>query len=415
MIRLNRYILVAVGILVLSVVLPSLYWTIFEKVSRLPNLFYSCIEEDFIIVEGSQRRSPQGKVYSSDEYEEVLPLMFFRQLIADGKMPDTIKGVQVEIPSINRASSFYRYTPRKLNSPVPELWPMLESESGKVSLVMPDDYFRIGKRMEFIVAKTNRIDEEKSRRFTEALTANGFLFPASVIAGLPTTRKSVDDGYFITDRKGDLFHVKMVQGEPYVAAIETPDNFDIVYIEPVDLKSREYYCYILTRNNGIFVLMDEVYDLQRLPIDGFDPYLHSFRLNADLFNKSITVTGENWFEAVAMDDMYHVVATYGEKGEGLYERRDGKMFASLFPFEIRLKEEESQFRRLFFRPSPGIRWLPVNMVAVGLSLALLMRRGRAVRQNIPDLIIIAVTGIYGLIATSFFPNKFNSTKSANQR
>ena len=91
----------------------------------------------------------------------------------------------METPSIARASSFYRYTPKRLDAPAPTLWPLLESQSGKVNLAMPEDYFRIEKRMEFIVARTNEINEEKSRLFTEALTAEGFIFPANTEIGHP--------------------------------------------------------------------------------------------------------------------------------------------------------------------------------------------------------------------------------------
>ncbi|MGI6304622.1 MAG: DUF4857 domain-containing protein [Bacteroidales bacterium] len=100
----------------------------------------------------------------------------------------------------------------------------------------------------------------------------GFSFPARIIAGIPTTRKSCDEGYFITDSHGKLFHLKMIKGQPYVVRIETPEDLDIVYIEAVDIRSKEFYCYVFTRNKGIFVVMDEVYDLQRLPVDGFNPY-----------------------------------------------------------------------------------------------------------------------------------------------
>jgi hypothetical protein len=410
MIRFSRYILVATGILVASVFLPSLYWTIFEKVPRSPNIFYSCITNNFVIVDGSSKADPSGKIYTTDEYEQILPFMFFRQLMADGTMPDSIKGVKMETPSISRASSFYRYTPRKLHAPVPSLWPMLESQSGKVNLAMPEDYFRIAKRMEFIVARTNTVNEEKSVLFTDALTARGFTFPAKIISGLPTTRKSCDEGYFITDSQGALFHVKMVKGQPYVARIEMPEKLDIVYIEAVDLRSREYYCYVFTRNQGIFVVMDEIYDLQRLPIDGFNPEIHSFRLTADLFNKSFTILGENWYEAIAVDDMYHVIGTHGEKWDGLYERPDGKTFASLFPFELRMNDDSSAFVRFFFRPSPGFRWIIVNMIALIVGVILILRRGWSLKSNIPDLLIIGITGVYGLIATQFFPNKFPVVK-----
>ncbi|HUW92032.1 MAG TPA: DUF4857 domain-containing protein [Bacteroidales bacterium] len=410
MIKISRYILVLTGILVASVALPSLYWTIFEKVPRSPQIFYSCVTDDFVIADGSKRKNPEGRIFTSSEYEEALPFMFFRQLMADGEMPDTIKGVKMETPAISRASSFYRFTPRKLNSPVPTLWPMFESQSGKVNLAMPDDYFRIEQTMEFIVAKTNKIDVEKSALFTEALIKESFVLPARIIAGIPTTRKSIDEGYFVTDAEGSLFHVKMVQGQPYVVNIEMPEKLDIVYIEAVDIRSREFYCYLFTRNKGIFVVMNEVYDLQRLPIDGFNPEIHTFRLSADLFNKCITVLGENWYEAIALDDMYNVVGTQGERWESLYERPDGKTFASIFPFEIRMKDDSSAFIRFFFKPSPGFRWLIINLLTLIAGVILILRRGWPLRLNIPDLMIIGVTGIYGLLATQFFPNKFSKVK-----
>jgi hypothetical protein len=410
MIKLSRYILVALGILVASIVIPSLYWTIFEKVPRSVNAFYSCITDDFVIVDGKSKKDPSGREYTTEEYEKVLPLMFFRQLMADGTMPDSIKGVMMEAPSISRASSFYRFTPKKIDSPVPSLWPMFESQSGKVNLAMPEDYFRIEKRMEFIVARTNDVNEEKSTLFTDALTAEGFSFPARIIAGIPTTRKSCDEGYFVTDSNGSLFHIKMVKGEPYVIRIETPEDLDIVYIEAVDLRSREFYCYLFTRNQGIFVVMDEVYDLQRLPIDGFNPAVHSLRINADLFNKCLNIYGENWMEAIAVDDMYRVVGTYGERWEGLYERPDGKMFATLFPFEIRMRDENSSYIRFYFKPSPGFRWIFVNLLALAFAVLLILRRGWPLKSNITDLVITAVTGVYGLIATQFFPNKFGKFK-----
>jgi hypothetical protein len=415
MIKFSRFILVFTGILVASIVIPSLYWTIFEKVPRTVNAFYSCVTDDFIIVDGSSRTDPSGKEYTPEEYEKTLPLMFYRQLMADGTMPDSIKGIKLEAPSISRASSFYRYTPKKTDSPVPTLWPMFESESGKVNLAMPDDYFRIEKRMEFIVARTNEINEEKSALFTGALAAEGFEFPARIIAGLPTTRKSCDEGYFVTDSKGALFNIKMVKGQPVVVRIETPEDLDIVYIEAVDLRSREYYCYVFTKEKGVFLVMDEVYDLQRLPVDGFDPRLHSMRISADLFNKCITVYGENWYEAIAVDDGYNVVGTHGDRWENLYERPDGKMFASLFPFEIRTRDDESAYVRFYFKPSPGFRWVIVNLVALIAALLLILRRGWSVKSNIPDLVITGLTGIYGLIATQFFPNKFNKVKPPSKK
>ena len=406
MIKFSRYILVFTAIIVASIALPSLYWTIFEKVPKSPQVYYSCMLDDFVIVEGTSRTDTKGQSYDNDEYERILPFMFFRQLISDGEMPDTIKGVALEPSAIGRASSFFRYTPKKLHAPQPSLYPMLESKSGKINLSMPDDYFRINKRMEFIDAKSNKINEEKSSLFTAALSEKGFVFPARIIAGIPTNRKSCDEGYFITDAQGTLFQVKMVKGNPAVVAIEMPEKLDIAYIEAVDVKSKEFYCYVFTRNQGIYVVIEEAYDLQRLPVDGFDPETMAFKMNSDIFNKCITISGENWFKSVAVNDMYETVGTYEKRWEGLFERTEGKAFASLFPFEIKTKDTNSSYVNLFVSMSPGFRWVIANIVCLLILIFVIRKRGCNIKSNATDLLIVALTGVFGLISVLIFPNKF---------
>lgn len=113
--------------------------------------------------------------------------------------------------------------------------------------------------------------------------------------------------------------------------------------------------------------------------------------------------------------MYKVVGTHYEEWSGLYERAEGKAFASIFPFEIRMKDDSSAFIRFFFRPSPGYRWIIVNLVALIIAIILIRRRGWAIGANIADLLIVGLTGIYGLAATQFFPNKFTVNKQPNNK
>jgi hypothetical protein len=411
MVKISRYILIITGILVTSVAIPMLYWMIFEKVPASPNVFYSCMLNDFI-VNGSEKTGPgkyidsKGNIYSTAEYEKNMPLMFFRQLMTDGRMPDSIKGVKMEPVVINRANSFFRYTPKKLYAPAPSLYPMFESKSGRVNLEMPLDYFRIGKRMEFIVAKTNKTDEAKSELFTDALKEKGFVFPAKIIAGLPTTRKSKDEGYFVTDTEDHLFHVKMVKGKPFVAAIETPEDLEIVYIECVDLRNSEFYCYVFTRSKGIFVVLDEVYDLQRFPVENFDPTTQSARINSDLFNKCVTVSGDNWLRAVSVNDDYKIVNTYEEKWKDRYELREGKIISAIVPFELSLTSSDSSYINFYLRFSQGIWWILTNTLLTGIAAFILYRMKRDLKYNMWDLLITLFGGIYGFISIFIFPNKF---------
>lgn len=411
MVKISRYILILIGILVAAVAIPKLYWTIFEKVPVTTTIFYSCTLNDFLIL-GSEKTGPGGRIdpkgnkYNTGEYEKNMPLMFFRQLMTDGKMPDSINGVKMEPSYINRSNSFFKYTPKKLMAPVPTLYPLIESQSGRVALTMPEDYFRIAGRMEFIVAKTNKTDEEKSVLFTKALTEKGFVFPAGIIAGMPTTKKTKDEGYFVTDSQGSLFHIKMKKSQPYVAKIETPENFGIEYIECVDLKTSEYYCFLITKSNGVYVVMDEVYDLQRFPVENFDPYTQSLKINCDIFNKCATVIGDNWLKATAMDDSYNVIKTYEESWTGKYDRADGKILASLIPFQISLSSPDTEFVSFYFFKSPGYFWIISNLLMTCLAAFIIIRKDRKLKDNIIDLLFTAITGVYGCIAIFIFPNRF---------
>ena len=107
------------------------------------------------------------------------------------------------------------------------LYPLFESESDRVNLELPPDFFRINNSIEFITASTNDINLEKSKLFNQVFINKGFSFPAKIIAGIPTTRKSIDEGYFIVDNTNKLFHLKMTKGQPYFEYIQTPDNIVI--------------------------------------------------------------------------------------------------------------------------------------------------------------------------------------------
>ena len=412
MVKLSRYILVLTGVLVAAVSIPSLYWLVAAKVPPSPVIFYSTVLDDFIIInssrseERSTRIDSKGNDLSQADYERVMPLMFFRQLIADGRMPDSINGVPMEPALINRYNYSYRFNPRNFDAPSPALYPLLESQSGRVNLEMPDDYFRMKRGIEFIVARDNKVNIEKSRLFTEALTGEGFRFPATIIAGIPTTRKSKDEGYFVTDSNGKLFHFKMIKGAPFVKLVYTPDGFEIIHIDCVDMRTSEYYAYIYTRSHGIFVLMDEVYDLQRLPVEGFNPYEHSLRVNGDMFNKCISWVGDNWIKAVSLDDMYNVVNEYEENWPALHERTEGKVFSALFPFQIEMKNRNSSFIRFYAKRSSGYIWLITNLVLTALYVAFLQRRRMRIASHVADICIVAITGIYGLISIFVFPNRF---------
>lgn len=64
--------------------------------------------------------------------------------------------------------------------------------------------------------ETNRVNEEKSERFTQVLSEKGFESPVRYVAGNPTTRKEYDEGYLLIDAGYRVFHVKRLRDRPFV-------------------------------------------------------------------------------------------------------------------------------------------------------------------------------------------------------
>lgn len=315
MVRLSRFILVLVTTLTLSAILPQLWWMALEKPIRKPFILYSCIENDFLIrrMDGKTLwEDTRGNQYSREEYEERLPFLNVRQLMISGKMKDTINGVALDPHEMNMNWSVFSYKPADMRTPDPGLWPLFESESGRANLEMPQDFFRITWRMEFIHAKSNKILEEKSRKFSAALYNRGFEFPALMVSGIPTTRKSCDEGYFIADSRHQLFHLKMIKGEPYVRKTDLPADVRFRFIACVDLRDKKYYAYLFDNKGDIHILTQDEYKLVKLPVGNFHPEQEELRIYGDLFHYNVIISGDGFVRDVVLDKEYSKITEYNE-------------------------------------------------------------------------------------------------------
>ncbi|MFP4064355.1 MAG: DUF4857 domain-containing protein [Bacteroidales bacterium] len=410
MVKISRYVLVLIGIIVTAIAIPEIYWTIFREVPSAPNVVYSRILDDFMMVQREDgvliRKDASGNVYTRDEFEERLPMLFFRQLYASGDMPDTIKGVEMDHATLSQYSSNFTFRPAELNTPQPPLWPLLEAESGRVTLYLPEDFFRLDEQIEFIVAETNEVDRKKSKKFNDALIKEGFRFPARLIGGLPTAKKNKEEGYFIKDDAGDLFHLMQKKDKPYVARIDIPDEINIIHIKCVDKVTGEYYAFLFTDNDEVFLLMQDGYHLQKLPVDNYDRHIHRLRVREDLLNKTIAVIGDDHLDVVVVNYDYEVVNRYEDHWDPPHTRSDHKRFSWLFPFQLSLQIPESNYVTMDLFWGSHYMWLLTHVALTGLAIWLLRRKKRPLKDNAIDLLLILVTGIYGFVSTRIFPNKF---------
>jgi len=407
--KISRYILVFITILVSSIVLPELYWLAFEKPIRAPFVMYSCVDHDFMIQDfnnGVSRMDNKGKQYTRDEFELKLPLFYIRQLLISGTMPDTINGIAMDVHEISQARSSFRFRPKIMFAPDPGLYPLFESESGRANLEMPHDYFRINRRMEFINAKENKVNEKKTQMFTAVLQKRGFDFPAKMIAGIPTTRKSCDEGYLVLDEKDQLFHIKMVEARPYVEKVEVPEDLKFKHIECVDFKNKKYYSYLISSNNEIYILTQDEYELIKLPVEGFIAEKEELRIYGNLFYYTFISRGENYVKVTVLDDEYNKIDEYNKTWSKRSERTEGNVFSYIFPAQINMADKNSSFINFYFERTKGYNWLFLNVLLMIVYFGIIRKKGFKLKKNLIDFAVIAVCGIFGFLAVNFFQNKF---------
>ena len=408
--KISRYILVFITVLAASVAIPNLYWLAFEKPVSAPFILYSSLENDFFMIKWKNkeaiRTDRDGNQYTRDEYEQKLPLFYARQLMVSGTMPDSINGREMDVHEINHYRSSFRYRPSDMHMPDPGLYPLFEAESGRANLEMPTDFFRITDRMEFVVAEDNSIDERKSQMFTTVLNNREFNFPAKIIAGIPTTRKSCDEGYFVVDSKDMMYHIKMIEGEPYIKKFDVPEGLTFKHISCVDFSDKKYYCYLISEDNSIYILNQDNYKFIRLPFEGLDPDQDELRIYGSMFNYTMSIRREGYMKVVALDNKYNKVDEYTETWPKRYETKQGKVASFLFPAQLSLSTSKSRFINFYVEWTKNFNWLILNIMLIFAQFIIIRRTGLNLKRNIIDLLVIGLTGMYGFIGVNFFQNKF---------
>lgn len=402
--KIVRLLLVLTTVLVLGFYLPDLYRSRFEKRAGKRLLYYSEVKRDFVFSEevyDSLRQANRmvysdraGNALTENEYARLLPFDNARKLKMLGAMPDSVMGEPLTQEVLRSVRRVMLIGDRGFEF---GLAPLFESCPGHPGVDLPQDLFRIGRRgIEFIDAATNRIDREKSRRFDDALRAAGFQAPARDLFGITSAIKSRDDGYFIVDARGKLFHLLMVHGQPQVKAID--NDFEIKQIKCH--VPGEIYCHIFTPDNELYALLTD-YTLKRLPIGPnngrfmltYNRYFRSYK-NLEQDSSTMYVLDRDF---APVDRCAIAVNNYRNSPEAAVEAR-------IFPFRIMLTPG---YAHLIPIPNPVRGFWPVNLLFVVLLL-IVKRWNRCTltgASHLIDLALTAVFGIYAFIAVLIFPNR----------
>lgn len=384
-----------------------------NEASNYPFTYYSCIINQFVQTipgdKGVKFVDLDGNEYTREEYDSIVPMFNFRQLMQDGRLPDSINGVEITPRIVSSNQFYFRSNPQVVNSRGINLYPMFESMSGRVSLEMPDDMFTVGHTISFYDAESNQLKPEKSDKFRSAMEKKGFQFPVKWLAGNPTARKPYDEGWFMLDSKGELFHVKMVNGKPFVNNTKAGEKMDIVRMQTLETSNRRFYGFIFDSQQNVYFLSDITYELVKLPIPPFNPAVDQMLIMANLFYWNVAVTREHEREYTVLDNK--TMERVDEHKEIRELSRWEKIQPWVFPFYIEIESNDSTF------VYPRLLGWSLNALLLNLLFAiafLVFCKHDKVPVKIMKAIFILACGFCGFLALQLFRNQKQETKNIIQ-
>ncbi len=408
---LSRYSAILLAVIALSYALPAGFDKVFVREAGNPLLFFSPLQNQFIYREslgGHQFNylNEQGIAFDRKGFEGQLPFLYYKNLEKQQLLPVTVKGKDFDKEAIKAAKQGLEIKSRHLNgyhSQI-ELYPLFNNDPQVAIMPFPEDVFRFtDQAMEFINADYNRVDPELTERFTTALKKQGFIFPATVIGGKTTNLKPFDEGFFIRDSNGQVFHLKRVLDQPVVVKTPIDPSLDIQDIIISENRRKEFYGTIITRQGDLYLVAYENYRLIPLPVDNYQPENMDFKLLINPLYRTVVVSDANKVYGTVLDIAYQPLRSYELERHNPTSLLIRVVRDLLFPFQVRF---ESPYRgQADLRLEFGGIW---SLFGVALALAvffflLYRKKGRFSLGliNKGEAALVFVTGFLGLVALYF--------------
>ena len=399
--KISRYIIILLIIIVAAVYLPNFYWMIFQKSVGSPSIYYSPLKDDFVYrqwnrLTGSKYYDSVGNTITKREFRIALPFLYYRDLCKWGILPDSVKAFEFDKKKVKAEMQMLRINSKDFHDPLIQLWPLIESQSKYSRLSMPDEFFRITDRIEFIDPDSNKVIEDMSEMFTNAMKEAGFKFPDKFIFGNPTTRKSFDEGYFIVDNENNTYHLKKIKGKPFCKKTSIPNDLDIKRIFIQENSRKEFYGLLFTNSNDVYLITYENYKLIKLPIQNYDSDKMKFIFIADPLFRTINFSDNEKSISVVTDKNYNFVDKFEIISTPKENTIAGKIERSLFLFDINTQSSNTQYINF----NININYL-FGLIGIALSLIIffIIKRKKQFnyKENWFDIVIITLTGVYGLV------------------
>ncbi|MCQ2236415.1 MAG: DUF4857 domain-containing protein [Bacteroidales bacterium] len=397
-------LLFAIGFCV-SLSVPYLVQIATYTPPKYPLVLYSSQLKDIVYINYSDNMCPmtdrKGRKYTTSEFDSLMPLLNYRQLIADGRMPSKIGGFDSDAKMIRSYQTSFRISPTRKHQPKHVAYPVFESIPRRVGAINTDYIFSLDKDVEIYDISLNKLDKEKTQLLKNELLRRNFTFPAQWVIGNTATKKRYDEGYFVLDADGKLFHMKMVNSRPFVRDTHLTTNSGWHSFHPYEPTLHNFYG-ILISNDGKLarVNIDDngSYYVQWLDIPNIDPDIDYVRVLGNLLYWNVTVTKPEGEYTYALNAW--MLSAIDSAFVPAKESTWNKINKWTFPFIIRLKQENS----LLIEPKItdiNVNAIWVHILLVGIYAYRKRRHGSHARWY--AIVALLCFGLGAFLAIAFLP------------
>jgi Domain of unknown function (DUF4857) len=403
----SHYCLIISSILAMSYVLPAGFDKVFVSKATNPLLLFSPLEKQFVYREslGGHRfnyANEEGRGYKRTGFEAQLPFLYYKNLEKKKQLPVSINGESFDKTRIKAGKQGLEIKSRHLNGHRPQirLYPLFNNDPDVAFMPFPEDVVRFtDKAMEFINADSNQIDKDLTAAFSAELLKRDFVFPATVIGCKPTNLKPFDEGFFVRDSKGQVFHLRRVLNKPVIVKTPIDSSLDILDIIITENRRKEFYGTLVTQQGRLFLISYENYRLIPLPVKKYHPDNMDCKLLINPLYKTAITAGPAEVNGTAMNGDYQAIRSFELERQNPQSIAVRIMRDLLFPFELLI---DNQFRgQADLRVRFGSLWALAGILSALVLYIISSRSTKQAPMNMYNCILILVTGFFGL-TTLFF-------------
>lgn len=404
----SKIVLFVVAIAALSWFLPWIYSVAFPAPSGEPFCSFSPVNNKWVVsvtspgekpkllvLESQEKGEPVFSTITRDERDSLVPQMFYKELLAHDRLPDTIGGKAVSAHELRTHELMLNSSPRDIVKRNMGVWMMMESMPKRVDLSDPDQVFRFTPSgVEFVDMASNSVNASRSERFTKMMKERGFTFPAVDLSANVTSRKPYDEGYLMIDAAGKPFHVKQQAGRPYVTAIEMPGGAKASKVFIMEEANRDILGFIADTDNNFYILEKEGYKVYPLPVGKVDPRKQSILVMGNLFNYACRISGEGesaWRAVGRTANGYELLGAYDFKKE---PTTAAKIADYIFPYALTFTSHSDS---LAYPRIVGISFSAIYLNVVLALLLFVVVRRRKDGNPVVGSVVTLVCGIFSFI------------------